>query len=83
MKDRVSHQLAGAVPCDLSTPINVNNRGAVDGPLEGLGAAPCGVHGFVLEQQHSVLACPCNDGAVDIALQLPSDVIGHKGATDV
>ena len=49
--DRVADELAGAVPGDLAAAVDVDDRGAVGGPLVRLGALAGGVDRGVLEQQ--------------------------------
>ena len=54
LDDRVADELAGTVPGDLAAAVDVDDRGAVDRPLEVERALAGGVDRRVLEQQHGV-----------------------------
>ena len=58
LQDRVADQLARAVPGDLAAAVDVDDRGAVERPLVGLGALARGVDRRVLEQQDGVRTVP-------------------------
>ena len=68
--DRVADELAGAVPGDATAPVDVDDGGAVHGPVLGPGAAAGRVHRAVLQQHQHVRAAVAAGGGVG-ALGVP------------
>ncbi len=76
-KNRIDHELAGAMPGDLATPIDVDDRDVAERALVGEGAFACGVHGIMFKEDHGVWAITGDDGLMDGALKGKALEIRH------
>src|SRR6201991_2505894 len=72
--DGVADELAGAVPGDTATPVDVDDGGAVGGPVLGPGALTGGVDGWVLQQHQHIRSGALTPGGGVGALHVPG---GH------
>ena len=70
-QDRITSELAGAVPGDLPAPVHVHHRGAVEGTLLWQGGPSRRVDGFVFQQDHVPGPLPGRDLGVHPALVIP------------
>ena len=87
--DRVDRELAGAVPCGLPAPVDVEDRyvarfdeGAV-GSFPGVRSAAHRVDGLVLEEDERRGAAPIGDIRVDPPLELPPLAEGDQAGAEV
>src|SRR5665647_1314935 len=83
--DGIAHQLARTVPGDLAAPVDVDDRGAVEGALMRFGSLARGVDGGVIEQQHGVWFVARNHSGMNLALAVPRSLVVDvvRGKTQV
>ena len=77
VQDRIPHELAGAVPCDLATAVDVDDGGSVGRPLVGGGALPGGVDRLVFEEDDGVRSLTGDHRLMDGALEGEALAVRH------
>src|SRR6185369_15132135 len=81
-QDRVADQLPGAVPGDHAAAVDVDDLGAVGGPVPRLGPLSGGVDARMLQQQHGVAGRAVGDRLVDAPLFVPGGPVVEQAYLD-